>query len=179
MKREVTYCKAIAIILMVLGHCCGSDIPYATQTIYMFHMPLFFFFSCFKNKYLTNPKEFVIRRFKGLWWPFVKWSLIFMFLHNFFVKIGFYGNQCGAQSDDGLYYRDEYIIRFLDIVFDMSGNEQLLGGYWFLNALLGGSLIAFILMCIRAKVKSDNIKVTPYMVDFYSLRVTNRSHDVN
>lgn len=171
LNQNVTYCKAVAIILMVLGHCCGQAIPYCTQTIYMFHIPLFFFLSgfCFKNKYLANPEDFVIRRFKGLWWPFVKWSLIFMLLHNFFVEIGFYGTQCGAQSDDGLYYRDEYIMRFLDIVFDMSGNEQLLGGYWFLNALLGGALIAFVLLCIRAKIKNYNIKITPYLVDFMIL----------
>ena len=40
---RVTYSKAIGIILMVLGH-CSCSVPYVTQVIYMFHMPLFFSF---------------------------------------------------------------------------------------------------------------------------------------
>lgn len=167
LNQNVTCCKVLAIILMVLGHCCGPAIPYCTQIIYMFHMPLFFFVSgfCFKEKYLTDPESFVVRRFKGLWWPFVKWSLVFLCFHNLFVKIGFYAGQDEGQSGDGLYHRDDIIIRFLDIIFDMSGNEQLLGGYWFLHAMLGGVIIAFLFMYIGAKVKNFNTKIVSYVVD--------------
>lgn len=73
MNDRVTYSKAVTIILMIIGH-SNCEIPYVTQTLYMFHMPLFFFLSgfCFKNKYLTEPRTFVQRRLKGIYWPYVK-----------------------------------------------------------------------------------------------------------
>ena len=80
--NSVSIAKAIAILLMVLAHTQFSK--YGSQWINMFHMPLFFFFAgyCFKDKYLETPSDFVIKRVKGLYKPFVKWSLIFLVLHN-------------------------------------------------------------------------------------------------
>ena len=167
MKHEVTYCKALAIMLMVLGHSCGDGMLYVTQTIYMFHMPLFFFLSgfCFKEKYLTSTGTFVFRRFKGIWWPYVKWSLIFLFCHNLFVSIHFYGADCGAQSNDGLYYAPEYLVRIFDILFDMSGHEQLLGGYWFMHALLWGALIAYMIIYFSNRIKARYPVTYGYFID--------------
>lgn len=82
--NSVSIAKGIAIILMVLAHTRFSE--YGNYWINMFHMPLFFFFAgyCFKDKYLEIPSDFVIKRFKGLYKPFVKWGLIFLVLHNLF-----------------------------------------------------------------------------------------------
>lgn len=70
----ITIAKAIAIILMVVGH---SDCPgFMHKYIYMIHMPLFFFMSgyCFKESYLNTPKDYIKKRIKEVYWPYVKWG---------------------------------------------------------------------------------------------------------
>lgn len=93
--EKITIAKAIAIILMVVAH---AGIPHVGGAfISMFHMPLFFFVSgyCFKDKYLANPKRFAVNKVKGLYVPFVKWSLIsffrvgsLTFFSGFFIVMG-------------------------------------------------------------------------------------------
>lgn len=79
--------KGIAIILMCIGHAYCPDALF--YFIYMFHMAFFFMMSgyFFSDKNLDNPKAFVWKRITGLWVPFVKWGLIFVLLHNVFLKL--------------------------------------------------------------------------------------------
>ena len=173
MNKEVAYCKAIGIMSMVLGH-CSCNIPYITQTIYMFHMPLFFFFSgfCFKTDYLNNPKIFLCRRIKGLYWPFIKWGLPFLCLHNFFYAINIYNSQYGYEgSVSHLYEMKETLWKGFLIVTSMRGEEQLLGGYWFLNALFWGALIAFCTLFLSGSLKKSFCKSKKYhiMIDISSI----------
>lgn len=70
--------KAIGIILMVIGH---SECPkYLNDYLYMFHMPLFFFCSGYffkKPKDFYMVRTFVNKRIKGLYLPYIKWTLLF------------------------------------------------------------------------------------------------------
>lgn len=143
-NESVTIAKAIAIMLMVLAHTYFSD--YGNKWINMFHMPLFFFFAgyCFKDKYLAAPKSFVERRIHGLYIPFVKWSLIFLLLHNVFYDLNIYNGEHGFRGiTSQIYDWKDFAKKSIAIVTRMSENEQLLGGYWFLKSLLCGSLIAY------------------------------------
>ena len=87
-NNSISIAKAIAIMLMVLAHTYFSD--YGNRIVNMFHMPLFFFFSgyCMKNKYLNEPFDFIRKRIKGIYKPYVKWSIIFLLLHNIFLIPG-------------------------------------------------------------------------------------------
>ena len=141
---SVSIAKGIAIILMVLAHARFS--VYGQNFINMFHMPLFFFFSgyCFKEKYLTDAKGFAIKRFMGVYFPFVKWSLLFLLLHNVFFYLNIYNDEygfCGKVSH--LYTIPEFFNRALHITTALSGNEQLLGGYWFLHSLFFGAFLFY------------------------------------
>ncbi len=124
--------KALCIILMVVGH-AGAP-KHMGEFIYNFHMPAFFFVSgyLFKEKYLDNIVNFVTRRVKSLWWPFVKWSLIFAILHNLFAYFHLY---------DNIYSLSDYKTKIFQI-FTMTGSERLLGGFWFLKELLYASVIS-------------------------------------
>lgn len=130
---RISIAKALCIILMVIGH--SGESKQLGIVIYLFHMPAFFFVSgyLFKEKYFDNTWQFVKLRFKGLWWPFVKWSLIFALLHNVFTALHLYAN---------FYSLHDFIVRSFHIL-TLTGSEQLLGGYWFLKELLYASLIAF------------------------------------
>lgn len=155
-NNTVTYSKAIGIILMVLGHCeCG--IPFVRQNIYMFHMPLFFFFSgfCLKKTYFNLPFEFFARRVKGLWWPYVKWSILFLISHNFFYnKLAEFNHN----YINSIYTVQEIAIRGFRILFSMSGHEPIINTFWFMRALFFGSIGIFLILYINNKLAYDNSK---------------------
>jgi fucose 4-O-acetylase-like acetyltransferase len=141
---SVSIAKAIAIILMVVAHTNFS--VFGGKIINMFHMPLFFFFAgfCFKEHYLQDAKSFLVKRIKGLYLPYVKWSLIFLAFHNVFFRLNFYNNEYvfrGKISHEYELY--DFFINAVHIITGMSGHERLLGAFWFLKTLLLASIIAF------------------------------------
>lgn len=159
MNYRVTYSKAVAIILMVIGHSACS-IPYFTQTLYMFHMPLFFFMSgfCFKDKYLAAPMTFVGKRLKGVYWPYVKWSILFLLLHNIFFDIHIYdADYCFRGWYIKPYTMDEILRNVPNLLLYMKGHDQLLGGYWFMKALFYSSLIAFGCLYLADRIKINAV----------------------
>ena len=151
MNNDITYTKAIGIMLMVFCHALFWDIPF----IYMFHMPLFYFFSgyCLKDKYLENPCKFVWRKIKGIWLPYIKYSLLFLAFHNVFFHLNIYNGSYGFNGRTScLYSKLDFIQHFENIVIRMQGNEQLLGGFWFLKSLFWGNLIAFSVIYILSLI---------------------------
>lgn len=145
-KRNCTLdiAKAICICLMVIGH---SGCPeFLHRYIYMFHMPCFFFISgwLLKDKYITDFKKGIFNKIKGSYYPFVKWSLIFLAFHNLLAGLHIYNDS---------YTSHEFLVKVIRI-FTMTGSEQLLGGYWFLISLCWASLLSlfFLYICNKKKV---------------------------
>lgn len=143
-NTSVSIAKGIAIIAVVLGHAgAPGNLSYM---MYEFHMPLFFITAgyFFNLKYLENEGEFVKRRFKGLYVPFVKWSLVFLLLYNVWFKIGFM-NELYGNSNGGLlhpYSWHQIIQNAVSICVNMSGYDVCMGGtFWFFRALLIASII--------------------------------------
>lgn len=145
-KRDLTLdlAKAICIILMVIGHSGCPD--YLHRFIYMFHMPCFFFISGYllNDKYLTNLKKGLWRKIKGSYYPFVKWSVIFLLLHNVFAYLHIY---------DTSYSLKEISIKAVRIL-TMTGSEQLLGGFWFLISLCWASIATTVLFYFTQKIEN-------------------------
>lgn len=144
---SISIAKGIAIIAVVLGHAgAPGNLSYL---MYEFHMPLFFITAgyFFNLKYLEMEGEFVKRRFKGLYVPFVKWSLLFLILYNVWFRIGFMNEQYGNSSGGLLhpYSWHQLAQNAISICVNMSGYDVCLGGaFWFFRALLVAS-IAFLL----------------------------------
>lgn len=133
----ISTAKAIGIILMVVGHAISQNFVY--RFIYMFHMPLFFFCSgYFYNvpSSLAGVGSFTLKRFKGLYLPFIKWGIVFLLFHNMFCAWNIYDTSC-------IYYYDssEYLYRLRSLLLTMTGQEQLLDPFWFLKQLLLSSLL--------------------------------------
>lgn len=165
---NITYTKAVAIILMVLCHSAIGN-KYVFDFIYMFHMPLFFFFSgfCLKTEYFGLPWKFAWKRVKGIYWPYLKWSVVFLLLHNMMFGINLYSAEYGYNGNGSqLYSQNDFFERFRSIVFLMQGHEQLLGGYWFMRALFFGSLIAFVLLWLLniANKKTKTPRAYPIVI---------------
>lgn len=167
MERNTTIsiCKGIGIILMVIGHAEAPEL--ITNFIYTFHMPLFFIAAgyFFKKKYLQEPFTFCKKRFKGLYVPFVIWSIIFLILHNPLHHIGIlnetYGNWTGGVTHP--YTWQQFWQRLTSIVFSMGGYDEFLAGaFWFFRTLLLSSIIflfAYILLDNRTKWLKGNVTV--------------------
>lgn len=150
MKRNtnIAICKAIAIILMCAGHAEGPTL--LMTFIYLFHMPVFFIAAgyFFDTKYLQDPWTFCKKRVKGLYVPFVKWSVFFLVLHNLFFKIGLlneqYGNWAGGVTHPYTWF--QFWQRLVHIIFSMAGYDEFLAGaFWFFRALLVSSIVFLIL----------------------------------
>ena len=151
--NSVSFAKGIGIMLMVLGHTFFSAYGYAV--IYMFHMPLFFFLSgyCFRVSHLEDFRNYAKKRVNRIYIPFVKWGLVFLLLHNFFSYLVLYNEVYGFEGVAyHLYGVSDYFKKTFFIFFCLRGNEQLLGGYWFLHTMFFASFIFYGLLKLKMPV---------------------------
>lgn len=157
----IAIAKGIAIILMVIGHAEAPEL--LTNFIYTFHMPLFFIAAgyFFKRKYLDNPWQFCVKRFKGLYVPFVTWAMVFLLLHNLFHHFGIlneqYGNWTGGVTHP--YTWAGFFQRVTDVFTVMAGYDEFMtGAFWFFRGLLVASLLflgLYLLLERRTPIKGN------------------------
>lgn len=142
MDKTINIAKGIAIFSMVIGHVINHESSLSIF-IYKWHMPLFFFFSgFFFNIQKYKFKNFLIRKIKSLYIPFILWSLLILGLHNFLVKI---------HIDSLPYYGlHEYKLLTYRIIFELKQYEPLLGTFWFLVQLLAVNIFSYLFfLCIK------------------------------
>ena len=99
-NTKISILKGIGIILVVLGHASiiqPKSYQYFHTVIYTFHMPLFLIASgyFFKEQYLNENKKYFKKKVKGLYLPFLKFSLAFLLLHNIFYTLGILNSDYG------------------------------------------------------------------------------------
>lgn len=143
--NRVTYTKAVGIILMVLAH--SNGLLFVEKTIALFHMPLFFIMSgyCLKEKYFTMPFRYVVRKTRNLWWLYVKYSIIFILIHNLFYYVHIYDASFWQQK----YYNSGDITEgILNVLTHMQCNELLLRQFWFVKTLFLSSIGAFVILLL-------------------------------
>lgn len=147
-ETKFSILKAIAIICVVLSHAGISG--WLFNFVFIFHVPIFFICAgyFFNTKYLTDERTYIVHRFKGLYLPFVRWSLFFLLIHNVLFPLGIlsetYGNAGGGVTHP--YTWQQFSQHAWSIVSNMSGYDQFLcGTFWFFRALLLAS-IGFLLM---------------------------------
>ena len=136
--------KGICIILMVVGHAGCPGWMY--NFIYMFHMPLFFFISgmLLSERYIDDPKLGVLRKLKGYYKPFVKWTIVFVLLHNVFAAMHILEPS----------YTLGVIIKKCILSFFLLCVE--IGPYWFLASLIMASIASILLLGLLKRYKLLN-----------------------
>lgn len=126
LPRRVEYldiAKGIGILLVVWAHARG---PYNAY-IYQFHMPLFFLISGFLYSRKSTVKEFILKKIKSLYIPFVFWNLLFYFGET-------------AANFDITKWKE--MARFtLCILLAIEKDGQFLGASWFLGSLFLMSIL--------------------------------------
>ena len=145
--KSISIAKGIAIILMVLGHAQCPEL--FNKYFSMMLMPLFFFMSgyCFKIKYLDDKREYLGKRVRSIYWPYLKWSLFFLLIHNVCFLLNIYSDEYGFKGRmSSLYTFSDFIDHAISIITKMTEHEQLLGGYWFLKSLFVGSVVFYAML---------------------------------
>lgn len=152
--------RGIAIILVVLGH-AGIN-GHAWHVIYSFHMPLFFFISgCFFKplKEWTAINYLKALKWKGIYKPFVVYSLCFLALSPLLYRIGLSSTHLNSWNE--VLKSLELILRFRTATVD------LLGQFWFMPVLFAGH--AFTLMItqiIRNKYVMGLTALVLYLIGY-------------
>ena len=170
MKRDTTIsiAKGIAIILMVIAH---AEAPgWLCKFIFEFHMPLFFITAgyFFSLKYLNDEATFVKKRVKGLYWPFVKWAVFFLIIHNWMFDLGIlnetFGNEAGGVTHPYSWHQIQQ--NLWTIVTAMAGYDAFLcGAFWFFRGLFVASILYLIIYKVALKVLPKRTRtLTPYLI---------------
>lgn len=155
LKKRIDYidiAKGIGILLMVIGHSLSEDSK-LRSFIYLFHMPLFFFISgvVFNELYFQDTKALIKSKLKGLWYPFIKYSIIFIFLHNLFVSFHIFENQ-GVTA----YYNIISIIKNIIRALFFMQTDWLLCQLWFLWILFLSEVVFGFLGNFIARITKEN-----------------------
>ena len=170
MKRNTTIsiAKGIAIILMVIAH---AEAPgWLCKFIFEFHMPLFFITAgyFFSLKYLNEEATFIKKRVKGLYWPFVKWAVFFLIIHNWMFDLGIlnetFGNDAGGVTHPYSWHQIQQ--NLWTIVTAMAGYDQFLcGAFWFFRGLFVASILYLIIYKVVLKVlPTKAAPAVPYII---------------
>ena len=139
--------------------------------IFEFHMPLFFITAgyFFSLKYLNDEATFIKKRVKGLYLPFVKWSVVFLLLHNLMFKIGVlnetFGNEMGGVTHPYTWHQMQQ--NLWNIFTAMAGYDAFLcGAFWFFRGLFVASILYLIIYkVLDSSIKSDKWKkAIPYLI---------------
>lgn len=164
----ISIAKGIAIILMVIAH---AEAPgWLCRFIFEFHMPLFFITAgyFFSLKYLNDEATFIKKRVKGLYWPFVKWAVFFLIIHNWMFDLGIlnetFGNEAGGVTHPYSWHQIQQ--NLWTIVTAMAGYDAFLcGAFWFFRGLFVASILYLIIYKVVMKVLPSKAAASaPYLI---------------
>lgn len=149
-KRDpmISIAKAIGIILMVVGHVYNKE-SWGVHFIYMFHMPLFFVLSGYFFKAPQNFTEllkFTRKKITGLYLPYLLWTILFVFLHNFLLKFGIGELAYSWNAAIGCVCRSA--LTFVT-------TEKVLVGFWFLKSLFSACIFLAAILLVTRKIRLD------------------------
>ena len=168
-NKDIDKLKGLGIILTVIGH---SGSPFS-PIIYLFHMPLFYFLSgyTFKENNIYDIKGLIKRRYKSIYIPFLKYSLIFILFHNIFVKLNFYTLN--------LYYDKSTFLINLFKNFMFITTEQLLGAFWFLTSIFITNILYAILKKHCENKQSKYINSSVFFLFLLNITVFSKNIEFN
>lgn len=148
--------KALLMILTVIGHSGSPFTPY----IYLFHLSGFVFFSGFLFKEKTfDLKKNIEKKIKTLYFPYVKYQLIFLFLSTIFSLTYIY------KYNPDYYTLRHYVNGIIATLTFGGGGGDLLGAMWFIVLLLEVSILYIVIYYLAVKVFKSN-KLLDFIIIF-------------
>lgn len=167
-KRDVKIdiLRGISMIFIVLGH---SGFPY-TKFIYLFHLAIFFIISgyCYKENKIKTFNEFinyVIKKVKKLYLPYIVFNILCVLLNNIFIKLNLY-----SLSTHNYYGIKDYIINIVKVLL-FRGNTEMLGATWFLEILFYISILYALTDYLLNKIKSNYKRIINIGISIFLLLI--------
>lgn len=145
-NRYIDLVKGIGIVLMVLRH---ARAPFS-DFVLLFHMAIFFIASGYlikeeNGKNARNLLVYIWHKIRGLYIPYIAYSIIFICLHNVFLKLNIYTNAIAFMEETSLestyktlfeYYTINDIILKICNAAIFRASTQVGGAFWFFQVLL-------------------------------------------
>ena len=139
--------KGIAILLIVYGHITPGAVPFVTDYVSTFHIPLFFFVSGLlynDAKYKNDFRSFAKNRLKGLVLPFLYFSII--------VALGYF------------FITDDYLLFVTHLLSSGWGGYAL----WFLPVLILVEFAYYSISLLGVRLLRLGIIAISAMVSYFS-----------
>lgn len=140
-NQIIDIAKGIGILLVVYGHC---GLPFSGSLILYFHMPLFFFLSGWTFKENDTVKDFIIKRIRRLYLPFVLINAFFLFLNPILFSMGFEKNKFGYTE----------ILTNAAKIISFQNCEPIVSQCWYLLGLFSVSILFKIIHTVVGEKKS-------------------------
>ena len=137
-NQIIDIAKGIGILLVVYGHC---GLPFSGSLILYFHMPLFFFLSGWTFKENDTVKDFIVKRIRRLYLPFVLINAFFLFLNPILFAMGFEKNMFGFTE----------ILTNAAKIISFQNSEPIVSQCWYLLGLFSVSIFFKIIHSIVGK----------------------------
>lgn len=143
--------KGIGITSIVIGHSSwilpGCNFPIG-PFVYTYHLMIFFFVAgmSFKPRNDITPYMQIGKRLGGVLPIYVKYSIVFILLHNFFLKIH-------ILKSDTIVYRKLDIIKLIFEACIFGTSEAMLSAFWFVSMFFIGVSMFMLLYYHAEKMK--------------------------
>lgn len=155
--EHIDIVKGWSILVILIFHSTsGLFSPLASGFLgQSWPVAVFFVISGFfmKTEALSEPKVFLLRKFRTLYVPATIIYFIAVLLHNHFVRLGWYplGEiYPGNGLPYSFYSAKEIFVKCLKVIFCMGSGELVMGAMWFLYTLLYSFVgIAFLWIVMR------------------------------
>lgn len=145
-NNAISYAKAICIVLMVLGH---AGVPARVhQFSCLFHMPLFFFVSgfLFKEDHLLSFIDFLKKKAKKIWQPYVLWTIFSILIHNAILL--------PLHIADTEYSFQQILLKCICALGMISTESYLFAGFWFLRDMFYALLVFWCVLRLSKRIRS-------------------------
>lgn len=153
MNSVFSIMKGIAIISVVIGHC--APLPFVESFVNQYHLAVFFFVAgyFFKEKYIGDI-QFVVKKLKSLYVPFVISGIVFFLLHPILEYLYVY---------DAPLSIDKWQSVTFDLCVRLSSSDPLMGAMWFCPALLFVSIYSWTMFTL-IKTMSPNMQTLIFII---------------
>lgn len=145
--------KGIAIISVVIGHC--APFPFVESFVNQYHLAVFFFVAgyFFKEKYIGDI-QFVVKKVKSLYVPYVISGIVFFLLHPILEYLYIYDVPLSI---------DKWHLVTFDLCVRLTTSDPLMGAMWFCSALLFVSIFSWTIFSLTRTV-SPNMRTFVFIV---------------
>lgn len=163
-NRTFSIIKAIGIILIVIGH--SSIFTPLCRFVYLFHVTIFFFVAgyMFNDVEIQKPLNFFRKKIKRLYIPWIIYGIIFILLHNIFLKLHLLNLDAHTKILIEPYHFTDVIIKSLKVLTFFSWKEILLAPLWFLFGLFSGLSVFFTISFISKKIGKNNSEIFRFIL---------------